>query len=288
MDISQYANPLNKLQQLLTGASPGLLNPNNNFEDEFRAEINRMIYAKIEEEVPNLVRSALDQSQIRLAKLDGLVENISQSVSSAQAELSSLENKSSNINQTIINVETDIEGFKNSVLEKLKLEKARKLWTTRSLKFRDSFRNSSIIIAVFLICPIIFIATANFQILQFLNNIEAEMLEVASGKDIAGGLVYVIALGRLVVVTLPIALYIWIIKLLIRYNARTLILLDDSEQRHAMLETYLYLVEQDEGTNSDRAIVLEALFRAMPGHANDGGEPFAIADLLKAAGNQPR
>jgi len=107
-------------------------------------------------------------------------------------------------------------------------------------------------------------------------------------EESKSGVFYLVLLSIIAFVKLPIAFYFWIVKLVVRYNSRTLLLLDDSVQRNTMLETYLYLAEQDEGVKNDRAIILEALFRAIPGHGNEASEPFAIADLLKAAGGQSK
>jgi hypothetical protein len=57
--------------------------------------------------------------------------------------------------------------------------------------------------------------------------------------------------------------------------------MDDARQRVTMLNTYLFLIEQDAAVKQDRGAILEALFRRAPGHGGDTVEPPHFTDLLR-------
>jgi hypothetical protein len=80
-----------------------------------------------------------------------------------------------------------------------------------------------------------------------------------------------------------LALYFWLIKLVVRFNMRSMLLMDDARQRATMLETYYRMIEKGAATNEDRALVLQALMRPAPGHGPDSVEPPNFTDVIEKA-----
>jgi hypothetical protein len=95
------------------------------------------------------------------------------------------------------------------------------------------------------------------------------------------------AIGRLVIVTVPVFLYIWAIRLVVRFNSRSLMLLDDARLRLTMLDTFFHLIEKEGAVKEDRALVLNALFRPGPGHGDNVDPPNFTELVTKAMGSTP-
>lgn len=177
------------------------------------------------------------------------------------------------------NTEGQVESFKGAIAEQLKLDAARKLWDERSRSANYAFCLSSIALGVLLIIIPILGLNESSKIISFFKSFNASILEGLTDDD-KNHLWIVSAISRLVMISLPIMLYIWLIRIVVRYNMRSLLLKDDADQRTTMLETYLHLVEQDVATKADRPIILEALFRRAPGHGPESIEAPNLTDIM--------
>ncbi|MER9757562.1 DUF6161 domain-containing protein [Mesorhizobium sp. M0166] len=93
----------------------------------------------------------------------------------------------------------------------------------------------------------------------------------------------VATVSRLVVVTIPLALYFWLIRLVVRFNMRSMLLMDDARQRATIIETYYKMIEQQAATKEDRALILQALCRPPPGHGSDSIEPPNFTEVIDKA-----
>jgi len=182
-------------------------------------------------------------------------------------------------NDTIGDPARALEGFRASIAEGLKLQEARKLWTDAASQAKTAYIWSWIALITLLVAiPAIGILERDFIFSFFKQVGDAVVSGPAPGGD---ALALVSAVSRLVLVTLPVALYVWLVRIVARFNMRSLLLMDDARQRNTMLETYLHLVEQDADVKADRPLILEALFRRTPGHGPDTIEPVNLADVLK-------
>lgn len=103
------------------------------------------------------------------------------------------------------------------------------------------------------------------------------------GKEPATVAITVATVTRLLVVTIPIVLYFWLIRLVVRFNLRSLVLMDDANSRATMLETYYRMIEKEAATVEDRALVLQALMRPTPGHGGDSVDPPTFTDVIEKA-----
>ena len=88
--------------------------------------------------------------------------------------------------------------------------------------------------------------------------------------------------GTLAVVTVPVAGIAWVLRLISRFTLQNLNLAHDAQQRRVTIETYANLV----GTASaiaqekDRAIMLAAIFRPLPGSHSPDVAPPSLLDLI--------
>ena len=84
---------------------------------------------------------------------------------------------------------------------------------------------------------------------------------------------------------MPLGLYFWLVRIVVRFNMRSLLLMDDARQRATMMETYYRLIEKEAATKEERALVFQALMRPPPGHGPDTVEPPNFTEVIGKAAN---
>lgn len=207
--------------------------------------------------------------------------------------LSELRNNGEGIAQAHNGLIRDIEELKHQIgtlkttqqaglaeiKESLKLDEARNLWkefgSNASIAFWTSF---VVIIAILIAFPLVAF-WQRAEIIDFLTNLELRLSDGSNGNGpIANTFT---AFGRLLVITAPLGFVVWLVRLLVRFNMRSMLLMDDARARVTMLNTYLFLISQDAAVKQDRGAILEALFRRAPGHGSDTSEPPHFTDLLR-------
>lgn len=89
--------------------------------------------------------------------------------------------------------------------------------------------------------------------------------------------------GLLVLTLVPIIAVAWILRIFSRWVTSAMTLGEDAEQRRAMLETYFRLVGDPDAKmeQSDRILILNAIFRPLPGHQSEDVAPPTLFDLIK-------
>ncbi|MDA4844779.1 DUF6161 domain-containing protein [Hoeflea poritis] len=193
----------------------------------------------------------------------------------AEDSLKSIETKSSEIHTKI----DKLDGPVNAALEKVNLNEARNLWHKREGQYKSALRLSIILLALSFITFVVFIAFFYQQIWGILLRIETEAITAAG--DGSGQIAATIsAIGRIAIIGAPFGLYIWMVRLLVRFYTRSLVLLDDARQRLTTMDTYLHLIAENAAEHQDRAILLEALFRRAPGQGPDTTEPASMVDMM--------
>jgi len=87
----------------------------------------------------------------------------------------------------------------------------------------------------------------------------------------------------LIVILATLGAIIWLARILVRLVFTERSLADDAVQRRAFLETYLRLVRDPDAEmeTNDRILVLNAIFRPLPGHQTEDVAPPTIADLIR-------
>lgn len=201
-----------------------------------------------------------------------------------EGQISSLKNQTDILKEQVADRDREIQGYKTSIVEALKLDTARRLWGDRAKDASVAFWCSGAALLVMLIgFPALAIWEADV-VFAFLRTMGST---VFADLPVAGETVAAISLvSRLILITLPIALYIWLIRIMVRFNMRSLLLMDDAAQRKTMLDTYLHLVEQDATVKAERPLILEALFRRTPGHGADSIEPPNLSEVMKLSGQK--
>lgn len=200
-----------------------------------------------------------------------------------------LEDRSKSIDDNVRQLRADLDAQ----VARFGTEAARKLWGERERQSRIALIASSIAIFLMIAAPIGLAICFTPEVLHYLAQIVAASAlptTDAIGQPLptpSDAQVTIAAIGRLVIVTVPIFLYIWAIRLVVRFNSRSLMLLDDARLRLTMLDTFFHLIEKEGAVKEDRALVLNALFRPAPGHG-DNVEPPNFTELVtKAMGTGP-
>ncbi|TRL38014.1 DUF6161 domain-containing protein [Rhizobium straminoryzae] len=159
---------------------------------------------------------------------------------------------------------------------------AKTLWDERATAARRAFIGSAMLLGILLLMVP---ALALWQLdvtLSVLRHISEASMQGLPPNPTDTQLALA-AISRLVVVTLPILLYVWVVRLVVRFNSRSLLLLDDARQRHTMMDTYFHLIEKQAAVKEDRALMLAALFRPSPGQGPDNVEPPNFTELMDKA-----
>ncbi len=197
-----------------------------------------------------------------------------------------LEDKSQGIESDIRQLRADLDAQ----VARFGTEAARKLWGERENQSKWALILSSFAIFLLIAIPIVLAVCFTTEILHYLAQIvAASALPTidSNGQQLpppTDAQVTIAAVGRLVIVTVPIFLYIWAIRLVVRFNSRSLLLLDDARLRLTMLDTFFHLIEKEGAVKEDRALVLNALFRPAPGHGDNVDPPNFTELVSKAMG----
>jgi len=175
---------------------------------------------------------------------------------------------------TMAETSTAMDAWKGEVRkaadEAYKLEVTQKLWADRALSAQRDVRKAIIALVTVFLLPAI-------AVIFFPSNVGSTLhtlLSLAVGPVSPSPTATEIAaytLSRVAIISVPIILYFWTIRLLVRYWTRSLLLQDDARARDTMLQTYRRLIEEKGAApREDRAIVLSSIFRPIPGHGGEG------------------
>lgn len=159
-------------------------------------------------------------------------------------------------------------------------------WVDRARASNWAWRISGALLFVLLIVLPAFAIYENEAVIDFMKRLTGVAVAGTTVENAAGinpVSVTVATVSRLVIITIPLALYFWLIRLVVRFNMRSMLLTDDARQRATMLETYYRMIEQQAATTADRALVLQALMRPAPGHGADTIEPPNFSDVMDKA-----
>lgn len=252
-------------------ATPDNRKPNETFR-YFEAVLDAYTRAKLTD--------AYSKFRIDMVAAEKRKSDLISGLRSIETELAYWHGKAADLVTTIEDPVAALEGLKASFNENQRLQNARQLWSDSARRARNAYAISWTALGLLLVIfPAVVIWQADV-VFTFLRSIgDAVLADLSPSVSEAATLIS--AVSRLVLVTLPIALYIWLIRIVVRFNTRSLLLMDDAMQRNTMLETYLHLVEQDANVKADRPLILEALFRRTPGHGPEAIEPPNLTDIIK-------
>ncbi|WP_269581218.1 DUF6161 domain-containing protein [Roseibium sp. Sym1] len=142
------------------------------------------------------------------------------------------------------------------------------MWSNKALVHTLSFWFSAIVFAALIFGPLYY----GFTHFEQLKMTIEDFLPTSE----------TIPFGRLVVITTPVLGYAWILRLVSRYLNQNLMLAHDANQRKVMARTFVHLVSEGAASDDeDRATILTALFRPMPGVNSDDDQPPNVIGMIK-------
>lgn len=233
------------------------------------------------------VHKLRDASRDGLARLNAVSdETISKAASAAKKVnevASEAQRQEKQINELVESVaasKDNVQAFANSLREELKTSTTKELWKNRGDASMRSFRLSAAVIATMMAAPLL-------SLVFFGDGFADGFVKLANapftnlGADPTAAQLTAATLSRLILISAPIALYFWAIKLIVRYNNRSMTLMDDARQRHTTMDTYFHLIEKNGATPEERGLMLNALFRPIPGQGQENVEPPNFMELIK-------
>jgi len=224
------------------------------------------------------MKQTLDTLESRTNTIKADLQNIFESARQATARLAEVDIKAEAS-------EGNLAAFMEAARARGNFESIMIHWADRGRQSAWAFWGSAVVLGICLVAlPVIALYNAD-PVIAFLHKL-ADVAAADLPAEPHAGQIALSTIGRLVVVTLPIALYFWMIRLIVRFNTRSLLLMDDARQRSTMLETYYRMIEKQAATEQERALVLQALFRPAPGHGADTVEPPNFTEVLGTIGRK--
>lgn len=172
----------------------------------------------------------------------------------------SLNQTKAQIGQILKNIEEETKTRIESVASGFKTEGVLKsafdLWDDKEKRHRKAFNIGIGIYVGLIILIAVLTAIYNGPIFEFLGNI------FSVAKDNLTQ-----AFSHLILITLPLGVVVWVLRTVLRWANLNLALAEDAAQRSVMAQTYVNLLTNGDVTEDkdDRKVMLEAIFRALPG-----------------------
>lgn len=173
-------------------------------------------------------------------------------------------------------------AFLDSIRAQTNFDALKIHWNDRSRDAKRAFIISSVVLLALLVIVPGFAIYEKDVVISFMKGLAgAATVDVGIESGPVG--ITVATISRLVIITIPLALYFWLIRLVVRFNLRSMLLMDDAGQRATMLETYYRMIEKEAALVGDRALVLQALMRPAPGHGGDTIDPPNFTEVIDKA-----
>lgn len=260
--------------------------------DNFRADFESS-KALVRGELDALIAAA---SQIKSQQTEFL-EDIHLQRKNSEAAISENAN---GFADAVKQVHERLQNFETTAREEMKLESVRLSWEIRFNEARLAFKISCGLLLTYLCLTIGAAYFFGLPVVRALANVEQTSsqapttpiqseartnpsVQVAVAPETNSVVVAIIhQFGRLIVFSVPVFVWLWVGRALMRYFMRSMLLMDDARQRQTMLDTYFLLSEKGRADERDRPLVLWALFRQTPGHGSDGIDPPDFTEVINA------
>ena len=143
-------------------------------------------------------------------------------------------------------------------------------WERVATEKTNAWRRWLVVFAILVLIP-------TLSAMLFWREFSAGVAALTTGQG-AG-----ISLSGVAAITVPALLYAWLLKNVGRVFIQNLNLADDAAHRRTLAVTYLGLAENPKLSISetDRALILNALFRPVPPHTGDEGPPAGLIELIR-------
>lgn len=189
---------------------------------------------------------------------------------------------SGQVRQQIENLQFDItkelENHKTTVEERLKLKHVTQRWQDVKHRAKLTLIGAGIFIIALMLTAFLVLIFKGQAIIDFLIPLNIKTIVLQSSSAGAIGL----QLARIGIVAVPLVSYFWTLKIAVRILMRSLVIMDDADQRATIMDSYYSLT--GDGMTDERALpmMLWAIFRPVPGHGPDGIEPPDFTEAINA------
>jgi hypothetical protein len=240
-----------------------------------KAKEMHQLFTVIEERAGALITDTESKS----AALDA---SISDAVVIAAAQQTALEAEKARLDKLLSDISTaeeNVQAFAKAVREEFKFDTTKKLWNRRAARSTWSFWLSALVIVFAIVGPPYWVITHVDTVVSFLRSVGDAAIH-GLPADQTNTHITIATISRLVIVSAPLALYFWAIKLIVRYNTRSMVLMDDARQRQTTMDTFFNLIENNKASPKERGLMLNALFKPLPGQGDENIEPPNFIDLI--------
>lgn len=165
--------------------------------------------------------------------------------------------------------EKEIERLRAAYIEYVRTSTAASYWRRKTTSAHAVSALAFVIFAVGVIAPL-YMAYLHWPTLW-------GVIKEASTLTSTG-----IPLGTVGVFVIPVLAYAWVLKQVSRFLVSSRDIADDAGYRSVMIDTYLGLTKDSANGVSDteRGIIINAIFRPTPSSKQDDGPPTSLLDLL--------
>lgn len=217
--------------------------------------------------------------RVSLFGLQEKLETATRSIKSLEKELERVNTTQSDAVKVLAaSSKKTISDHEVAIKKQIELQSIRQRW-------RDVKRRAALALAISGLVILILVALAiglpiyfGQSVIDFLTPFNFKTVALQSS---AAGAISM-QLSRIVIVAVPVISYFWLMKIAVRLFMRSLMLMDDADQRATIMESYYTLTK--DGMTDERALpmMLWAIFRPVPGHGPDGIEPPDFTEAINA------
>ncbi len=230
------------------------------------------ILGKLTEEAGTRFDETIERLRIDSDATQTKVSGMNQTLEASREDLTALLNE-------VDTAKEHVQAFAKAVREELKVDATKKLWNRRATDSAFSFWASAIVIAGAILYPPYWAFTHIEVVVLFLRRVGDAAVQGLPAEATAAQLTAA-TISKLVIVSAPLALYFWAIKLIVRFNTRSMVLMDDARQRQTTMDTYFHLVESNKASVEERGLMLNALFKPLPGQGQENVEPPNFIEII--------
>ncbi|MDM9647628.1 hypothetical protein [Rhizobium sp. S163] len=235
-------------------------------------------YGRLELEINSAkttLTTLIDEQKAQAIQLSAQIGQLETDKSKLEAELGVLEKT---IGGRHAEIETHLMGYQRATEAKLNLNVLGNLWSRRAKQAFHSTWIAAIAVAALCGFGIFAVLCWGREIMNFVA--PRDIAAILLGNNATAAIGHQI--GRVLLVTVPVILYFWLIKIMVRFLMRSMLIYDDASQRQTIMESYTLLLR--DGMNDQRALpmLLWAIFRQVPGHGPDGIDPPDFTEVINA------
>lgn len=223
-------------------------------------------------EVAEVRSSVQGQAIAAIAEIDAQRSHIEE----ANSRVLSLENdhraafdkREDDWSNLLVEAKNKIEALKEQVAESMRLATNRNLWSSRTAYHQRSMLLSFLAMTVGVLATVAFIAKVA------LPELEPKLIDMLTRQSYMT--------PKLILIVLCVIGVAWVLRFVARSIADNMTLRADAAHRQSMLDTYLAMRGEGLMSDADRSVILNALFRPLPGQSNDElNPPMPALEALK-------